>query len=165
MDVNEIHEAIYASSNGVVVERRKSIVVPVVLLLAGVALFVLNYFIDNGSDANNLKSAIVLLGAGLMLLGGLLGGIAIFGEGLPYHTKDKCFLARKQYSFDHSQQQEIKKAISSGVKSELDAIKESDVAGVLAVCYYSPKSDFTAMQAFAYDELDYKPITEVKIRA
>jgi hypothetical protein len=165
MDIKEIYEAIYASSNGVIVERRKSIVVPILLILVGVALFVLNYFIDNGADANNLKSSIVLVGAGLMLLGGLLGGIAIFGEGLPYHKADKCFLVRKQYSFDHSQQQEVKSAVNSGDKSKLDAVKESDIAGILAVCYYSPKGNFTAMQAFAYDELDYKPITEVKIRA
>lgn len=164
MEIKEINEAIYASSNGVVVERRKSIVVPILLLLSGVALFVLNYFIENGSDANNLKSSIVLVGAGLMLLGGLLGGIAIFGEGLPYHKTDKCFLVCKKYSFDHSQQQEVTAAVNSGEKSKLDAIKESNITGVLAVCYYSPKGDFTAMQVFAYDELDYKPISEVKIR-
>lgn len=165
MDIKEIYEAIYASSNGVIVERRKSVVVPTLLLLAGVGLFVLNYFIENGSDANNLKSSILLMGAGLMLLGGLLGGIAIFGEGVPYHKFDKCFLVRKQYSFDREQQHDVENAINSLDKSKLDAIPESNVAGILAVCYYSPKGSFVAMQAFAYEELDYKPVTKVKIRA
>ena len=165
MNITEINEAIYVSSNGVVVERRKSIIVPILLLLAGVAILVGNYFVENGDDANNLKSALVLVGAGLMLLGGLLGGIAIFGEGSPYHKVDKCFLDRKQYSFDREQLHDVKEAVNSGDKSKLEAITESNVAGILVVCYYSPKSGFVAMQAFVYDELDYKPVTEAKIRA
>ena len=47
MNIKDFNEALYASSNGVVVERRKNIVVPLLVLLAGVALLVVNYFIEN----------------------------------------------------------------------------------------------------------------------
>ena len=55
MDIKNFNEALYVSSNGVVVERRKSIIVPVLVLLAGLGVLAINLFIENGDDANNLK--------------------------------------------------------------------------------------------------------------
>ena len=165
MNISEINEAIYASSNGVIVERRKNIVVPILVLIAGVAMLVANYFIENGTDTNNLKSTLMLAGGCVLMLGIILSGVAIFGEGRPYHTNDKNYLTLKQYSFDRSQQREVEKAVNSGDRKNLEAIDEGDVAGLIAVCYYSPKGKFVAMQAFAYDEFTYKPITKLKIVA
>ena len=165
MDIQEINEAIYASSNGAVIERRKPIFVPLLVLVAGLAMLVGNYYIGNGADYTALKSTLALVGGVLILVGVALCGIAVFGGGLPYHKADKCFLSLKRYSFERVQEKDVAKAINSVDKSALDAVKESDVAGILAICYYSPKGTFVAMQAFAYEELDYKPITGVKIRA
>lgn len=164
MDIKDFNEALCASSNGVVVERRKSIVVPALVLLAGVAMLVANYFIDNGSDANNLKSTLVLAGGILSLVGVALCGIYVFGGGSPYHTADKCFLVRKQYSFDRAQRESVVKAVEACDKLALDGIEESDIAGVAVMCYHSPRSKFCAMQAFAYDEFVYKGITSMKIK-
>lgn len=161
MDIKDFNEALYASSNGVVVERRKSIIVPVLVLLAGIALLVINYFIDNGNDANNLKSALVLVGGIVAIVGIVLCGINIFGGGAAYHTTDKCFLARKQYSFNRAQHDEVVKAVERCDKLALDGIEESDIAGVSVVCYYSPRSKYCVMQAFAYDEFVYKNITSM----
>lgn len=163
MNITEINEAIYASSNGVIVERRKSIIVPVLVLIAGVAMLVANYFIENGSDTNNLKSTLMLAGACVLLLGIVLCGVAIFGEGRPYHNEDKNYLTLKQYSFERSQQKEVVKAVNSGERKALADLEEGEVAGILAICYYSPKGKFVAMQAFAYEEFTYKPITELKV--
>ena len=163
MNITEINEAIYASSNGAIVERRKRIIVPFLVLVAGVALLFVNYFIDNGVDANNLKSTLVLVGGCVLLIGVVMCGVAIFGGGLPYHNIDRCYLTRKQYSFDHSQQQEVAKAVNGGDRAALDNIEQSEVAGILAVCYYSPKGNYVAMQAFIYENYAYKSITELKI--
>ena len=158
-----INEAIYASSNGAVVERRKSVVVPVLLLLAGLAMLIVNYMIENGDDANNLKSTLVLAGGAMLLLGVIQICVALFGSGVPYHKVDKCFLTRKHYSFDRSKQEEVVRAVNSGDRTLLDTVPESNVTGVLVVCYYSSKSNFVAMQAFEYEEFSYMPITDVKI--
>ena len=163
MNLSEINEAIYASSNGVIVERRKNIIMPILVLLAGAAMLVANCFIENGSDTNNLKSTLMLAGGCVLMLGVILSGIAIFGEGRPYHTLDKNYLTLKQYSFDRSQQRVVEKAVNSGDRKSLEAVEEGDVAGIIAVSYYSPKGKFVAMQAFAYEEFTYKPITELKI--
>ena len=163
MDIKDFNEELYASSNGVIVERRQNIIVPILALLVGVALLVANYFIDNGSDTNNLKSALVLIGGAISLVAVALCGTRIFGGGAPYHTKDKCFLTRKQYAFDRAKQDDVVKAVKSCDKSALDAIGESDIAGISVICYYSPQSKFCAMQAFAYEEFVYKAISELKM--
>ena len=164
MDIKDFNEALYASSNGVVVERRKSIIVPVLVLLAGAALLVVNYFIDNGTDANNLKSALVLVGGCVSLVGVALCGVAIFGGGEPYHTDDKCFLVRRQYSFDRAQRDSVVKAVEACDKLALDGIEESDIAGISVVCYHSPRSKYVAVQAFAYEEFVYQSITPMKVK-
>uniref|UniRef100_UPI0040566618 hypothetical protein n=1 Tax=Alistipes sp. TaxID=1872444 RepID=UPI0040566618 len=163
MDIKDFNEALYASSNGVVVERRKSIIVPMLVLLVGVALLVANYFIENGNDANNLKSALVLTGGCVAIIGAVWCGICLFGGGVPYHTGDKCFLVREQYSFDRAQREEVMTAIEACDKSALDKIEESDIASISAICYHSPRSKYCAMQAFTYQEFVYKAITNVKI--
>jgi len=165
MDIKDFNEALYASSNGVIVERRKSIILPIIVLLAGIALLVANYFIENGTDANNLKSALVLMGGAIALIGIAWCGIRIFGGGEPYHTADKCFLEREQYSFDRAQQNTIIKAIESCDKTAIDNLEESDIAGLSVLCYHSPRSKYCAMQAFAYEEFVYKAITELKVKS
>lgn len=165
MDITEFNEALYASSKGVVVERRKDLIVPILVLLAGVALLVANYLIENGDDANNLKSTLVLAGGAVVVLGVALCGIRVFGSGAPYHKGDKCMLVSKQYSFDRSQQAEVVKAVTACDKEALDALEESDIAGVTVVCYYSPRSRYVAMQAFAYEEFSYKDITPFEVKA
>ena len=164
MDIKDFNEALYASSDGVIVERRRSIIIPILVLLAGVALLVTNYFIENGSDANNLKSALVLTGGLVSLVGIALCGVGIFGGGAPYHTGDKCFLLRKQYSFDRAQYGCVIKAVEACDKLVLDGIEESDIAGISVICYYSPRSKYCAMQAFAYEEFVYKSICELRIK-
>ena len=163
MDIQEINEAIYASSNGVVVERRQNIIIPIIIFLVGVAVLVINSFIENGADANNLKSALVLFGGAISLIGGALCCMRALGGGAPYCTKDNCFLSRRQYSFNRAQYNEVVKAVEKGDKAALDDIEESSIAGISVVCYYSPKSDFCAMQAFAYEEFVYNAITALKI--
>ena len=164
MDIKNFNEALYASSNGVVVEHRRNTIIPVLFLLVGVALLVANYFIDNGSDANNLKSALVLIGGAITLVSVAFCGVRIFGAGEPYHTADKCFLVRKQYAFERAQHDSVVKAVEACDKEALDNIKESDIAGYSVLCYHSPRSKYCAMQAFAYEEFVYKSITELKAR-
>ena len=50
-------------------------------------------------------------------------------------------------------------------KSAIDAISESDIAGITVICYYSSQSNFCAMQAFAYEEFVYKPQTPMIVKA
>lgn len=164
MDIREFNEVLSASSNGVVVERRQSIILPVLVFLVGVALLVGNCFIENGTDANNLKSALVLIGGAILLVGGALCAARLLGGGSPFHTTDNCFLVRHQYSFDRALLNDVVKAVESGDISNLKALAESDIAGVMVICYTSPNSNFCAMQAFAYEEYVYNAKTALVIK-
>ena len=165
MDIKDFNEALYASSNGVVVERRKSVIVPVLIVLVGVVLLVANGFIENGEDANNLKSTLVLAGGLISITGAILCGVRIFGSGAPYHKIDKCFLVRRQYSFERSQEDRVIKVVEACDKLALDGEDESDIAGISVLSYHSPRSKYVAMQAFVYDEFVYKGITKLKIKS
>lgn len=164
MDITEFNEAMYASSKGVIVERRKSLIVPILVLLVGICLLVGNYFIDNGEDSNNLKSTLVLAGGAVVLLGVALCGVRIFGGGAPYHKGDNCMLVSRQYSFDRSQQASVVKVVSACDKEALDNLEESDIAGVTVLCCHSPRGKYVAMQAYAYEEFTYKEITPIKVK-
>lgn len=165
MNIKDFNEALYASSNGVVVERRKSIILPLSILLVGVALLVLNIFVENGDDTNNLKSTLVLAGGLVTIVGLAYCAVNIFGGGVPYHKADKCFLVCKKYAFERVQTDRVMKAIEKADKSALDTIEESEIAALSVVCYYSPKSDYCAMQAFVYEDFIYHSITKLRIKA
>ena len=164
MNIKDFNEAIYASSNGVVVEHRKSIIAPVVVIAVGIALFVANSLISNSAETTDLKSTLILAGAFVVGIGAILLCVRLFGAGIPYHTADKCYLVAKQYSFSREQQGAVVEAIDACDQLALNALEESDIAGITVICYHSPRSKYCAMQAFAYDEFVYKGITELKIR-
>ena len=165
MNIKDFNEALYASSNGVIVERRKSIVMPLVILLIGILFLAVNSFVKAGDDTNNLKSFLVLAGGLVTLVGVAYCAVNIFGGGAPYHMVDKCFLIREQYAFDRSQIKDVQMAVERCDKEALDAIEESDIAGISVVCYYSPKSDYCAMQAFAYEDFVYNSISKLSIKS
>ena len=164
MNIKDFNEALYASSNGVVVEHRKRIIIPIIILLIGVAMLVANYFIEDSESVNNLKSALILFG-GLATIVGIAYCVAcIFGSGTPYHKEDKCLLLCNQYSFDRAQLQVVEEAVKLCDKSALDALPESDIATLPVICYYSPKSSYCAMQAYMYEGFDYQSVTPFSTR-
>ena len=165
MNITDFNEAIYASSNGVVVERRKNFIIPIIVLLAGVAMLVANYFIPEGTTTDNIKSALVLMGGLITIVGVAYSAMAIFGGGMPYHKGDKCMLIRRQYIFNRTQIDDVVKAVAQCDRVAVEKIGESDIAGVMVICYYSPKSDYCVMQAFAYEGFAYQSITSLAVKA
>ena len=83
MDKIKICEAMYALPGEVVVRRRKSLLIPAVLLVAGVAMLVLNNIYGAGLS-NNMRSALVFLGGALALAGMITLAARFFSaEGAP----------------------------------------------------------------------------------
>lgn len=165
MNIKDFNEALYASSNGAIVERRKGVVVPIIILLVGIAMLVANAFLPDNPEMNNLKSTIVLMGGLVTLVGVVYVALCLFGRGVPYHKEDRCNLQYKQYAFERALQSRVVAAVEKCDKIALDALEESDVAGVTVVCYYSPKSNYCIMQAFAYDDFTYQSITKLYEKA
>lgn len=163
MDKNIFNEALYASCPDVVVCRRKSVVLPIVTLVTGVALLVVNSFIDNGGDSNNLKSSLVLLGGIIALVGVIVTLVRLFGRGEPYHKATRQFLSYDSYNFGHEQREKVLKAVKEADVESLKKLPQSEVASIAVMAYTSTGGEFVAMQPFAYEELEYRPICDVKI--
>lgn len=165
MNIKDFIEALYASSDGVIVERRRSIVIPLLVLLVGVALLVVNCFIDGGEATNNLKSSLILAGGLITLVGVAYCLVNVFGGGAPYHKGYNCFLARKQYAFDRAKIDAVVKAVEACDRATLDTIGEGEIAELSVICYYSPNGDYCAMQAFVYEDFLYNSVTKLSIKA
>ncbi len=165
MNIKDFNEALYASSNGVVVERRKNPIIPIIILLAGVALLVANTFVPSVIEYNNIKSVLVLAGGLITLVGVAYCAVNLFGRGVPYHKGEKCALVQRQYSFDRAQLQKVVSAVEKCDKIALDAIDESDIAGVSVICCYSPNGNYCVMQAFTYEDFVYQSITKLYEKA
>ena len=165
MNIKDFNEALYTSSNGVVVERRKSTIIPIVVLVAGFAMLAANWFISDSVEMNNLKSALILIGGFTAIIGAICASGSIFGGGMPYHNGDKCFLVRKQYSFERSRIDEVVKAVQQCDRTAVENIGESEIAGVTVLCYYSPNSNYCVMQAFVYEEFTYQSVTKLATKA
>lgn len=164
MSKYDMREALCALPCGVIVKRRKTVAVPLLLLVAGVAMLVTNGMLSGSADNADLKSALVLFGVALTLVGGIVTAARLFGAGgAPYHIGDGCFLRREEFKFDKERAAEVAEAIRQGDFEALRAIPQSGVSAVTAVLYSSRTSGFAACGAFKYADMEMRPICEMKV--
>lgn len=165
MNKKGICEVLYTSYGDCVEARRKSLVWPIVVLVAGVALLIVNAFVDNGADSNNLKSTLVL-GGGLVAIAGIVLILArLLGEGAPYHKATKSFLCGRTYSFAAEQREQVMQAVKVCDVAALAKMPQSDVQSIVVVTYASKGHEFVALQPFVYEELEYRPIVDVVVKS
>ena len=159
-------EAMCALPNNVVTMRRQSLVMPIVTLFIGVTLFVVNGFLDGGSEMSNIKSAIVLFGAVFVLVGGAMTLIRFGGGGLaPWHTEEKCFLKKEELKFRKEDKTEVLDLVKLGNFTTLRSIKAANVSALIVTLWSTPSGHFTAAQVFEYIDLELQPVSELKVKA
>lgn len=144
--------------------RRKSLLMPILTLVAGMALLFVNGSVPATSAMMNLKSAIVLLGAVVAAVGVALVVYRAMGSGqAPYHTADGCFLQKKELKFTKEKSSHIRNLVNRGEIATLRTLTEDGVSAVMVVLYTSPRSGFCAVQAFEYIEMELQPVSDLKI--
>ena len=99
MDKTKICEAMYALPGAVVIRRRKSFLMPVLLVAAGIALLILNRSF-RADLSNDLRSAIVFVGASLLLAGVAVLFARLFSAGNPYYPAGRCYLRYEELFFE-----------------------------------------------------------------
>ena len=162
MDKNKICEALYALPGNIVVKRRKFQLLPAVLFVAGAAMIVVNNMY--GADlTNNLRSSIVFIGGILVVAGMIMAAAQMFGSGGPFHREERCFLLYEELYFDRGIRSDVMQAVSDGDVERLLGMKRAQVPALTVALYRTPGNRFAAMQAFEYADLEYKPLTELKI--
>lgn len=158
----KFYEALYASCSDIVA-RRKSIVLPLLVIALGIALPLISMMIFEGPEFDDLNSSIVLIGIALAVGGGiwLLGRLV--GTGEPYHTAKRRFLETKTLSYDRFRRSEVLNAIGSGDINRLLAIPTCEVSALCVMITMLHDKSFAAAQAFEYAELEYKELCGVTI--
>ncbi|WP_418991743.1 hypothetical protein [Alistipes sp.] len=165
MDRNKICEAMYALPGGVVVKRRKSLAFPLLLALAGVAMIAANA-VFAASLSNNVSSALVFVGGVSALAGLTLVGVRLFGsQGVPYHTQGGCYLRYDELYFGREERAEVERLLDRGAVEQLLDRPHAQVPALTVALYRTADNRFAAMQAFEYSELEYRPLTELRIVA
>lgn len=163
MDKIKICEAMYALPGEVVVRRRKSLLVPAVLFAAGAALLVLNHMYG-AAMTNNLSSAAVFLGGSLALAGMITLAARYFSaEGAPYHRTGRSYLRYDELYFERTERAAVERFIAEGAVDQLLAMPRARVPAVAVAVYRTPDNRFAAMQAFEYADLEYRPLTRLRI--
>lgn len=162
MSNNNIHKALYALPDVNIVARRKPLTIPLVLLFVGMVLFAINPLIDSTIQMSSLKSAIILFGAVLVVVGILMTLFRLMGDSyVPFHVDDKCYLQREELRFEKNKSSYIIDLILKEDFITLRSLKQDGVSAVTVVIYSSPISGFCACQAFEYVELEQRPLCKM----
>ena len=157
-------EAMYSMMKGVVEPRRRSMAAPALIAALGVALLLVNGFlIENAVDNSNLKSALVLFGVTLLIVGIVYA--IVRQSGAPYHLQDRCFLCKKELKFYKERREEVVDLVKRADFTTLQQLPEDGVSAVTVVLYSSPRSGFCAAQVFEYEEMEMHPASDLIIRA
>lgn len=164
MSKYDMCEALYALPGGVVVKRRKPIAMPTALLVAGVALLIINSQIEASAEMMNLKSALVLFGAIAAVVGAVILVLRMMGgAGAPYHAADGCYLKCKELKFNKEKSAQLRDLVNRGDFTTLRSLPEDGVSAVTVVMYTSPRSGFCAAQVFEYFELELRAVSQLRV--
>ena len=86
----------------------------------------------------------------------------MFGSGrAPFHREERCFLLYEELYFDRGIRSDVMQAVSDGDAERLLGMKRAQVPALTV----APTALATASppQAFEYADLEYKPLTDLKI--
>lgn len=163
MDKTKICEAMYALPGEIVVRRRRSLGLPLMLLAAGALLLIVNGAYGE-RFSNDLRSALVFTGGVTALAGVIALAVRIFStEGIPYHSREHCFLRYEELYFDRTARTDVVGMVGDGAVERLLKLPRAQVPAVAVAIYRTGDNRFAAMQAYEYADLEYKPLTELKI--
>ena len=163
MNTKKFCETLYASCDGAVVRRRKSLLTPILLIVAGIGLPFLGGLLEDNATTDTLHSALVICGIGIILVGAILLLGRCTGDGEPYHLKRRCFLNSQSRNYKRELRSKVLDALGKGDYKALMAIPTSEASGLTVLIYALPDGTFAAAQAYEYTELEYRPLGSVYV--
>lgn len=158
----KFYEELYASCS-YIVARRKSIVLPILIIVAGIVLPLLSTMLLSGEQFDNVNSVVILIGIAMAITGGIMLLGRLSGKGEPYHTKSGKFLTTRTLAYDRSRRSEVLKAMSSGDINALLSIPTCEVSALCLLLTTLKDNSFAAAQLFEYAELEYRELSRVTV--
>ena len=162
MNKIKFYEELYASCS-YIVARRKSIVLPILIIVAGIVLPLLSTILLSGEQFDNVNSVVILIGIAIAITGGILLLGRLSGKGEPYHTKSGKFLTTRTLAYDRSRRSEVLKAMGSGDINALLSIPTCEVSALCMLLASLEDNSFAAAQLFEYAELEYRELSRVTV--
>lgn len=162
MNKIKFYEELYASCS-YIVARRKSIVLPILIIVAGIVLPLLSTILLSGEQFDNVNSVVILVGIAIAIAGSILLLGRLSGKGEPYHTKSGKFLTTRTLAYDRSRRSEVLKAMGSGDINALLSIPTCEVSALCLLLTTLEDNSFAAAQLFEYAELEYRELSRVTV--
>lgn len=160
MDKKSICEAMYALPGGVVVRRKKSYLLPVLIFLIGMALVVLYYCSELSA---NTGSSLIMAAGATVIIGILMICNCIFDtEGRPWHVPTNRPMRYEERFFPVESRNDVRRYVEEGSLKRILAADKSRVSGIAVAIYRTEDCSFGAMQAYEYVGYEYRPITPVE---
>ena len=157
-------EALYALPGSVVVPHKKPLAMPLLITVLGATLLAVNGWCLKDVDMPDVKSALVLFGAVFAMVGGAILVARLAGNStLPYHKNDNNYLHHETLKFKKEQKAKVMELINKGDTATLKKLPSDGISALVVEVYSSPKSGYTATQAFEYLDLEWQPVSELKI--
>lgn len=163
MDKNKICEELYALPGNRIVKRRKPILIPLLLMLTGAALLLVNALLVD-AEAVNLKSALVFLGGATLLTATLMMALRLFGgDGIPFCPACGKYLLYEELYFDRSKLREVMTRSETVDVKGLRQMESQSVPMLAVTIFRTPDDSFAACQVFEYVELEYRPLCGLRV--
>lgn len=163
MNDKHIRKAMYALPDGVVVRRRKPIIPFLLMFVAGFALIIFSD-LDGEVLSHNLSLGILTAGVTLTVISGMVLSLRFPQKrGAPAMSDTGEYLIHKEYNFDRSMRADLLQWIAAGDIEKIISQKPVALQSIVVSMYRTQDNRFAAMQAYEFVELEFKPISEIKI--
>lgn len=163
MDKKSICEAMYALPSGVVVRRKRTIGMPLLILAIGIGVVAINYGMDIEAQSADFSSSLLLIAGATIIVGLLLLLSRLFDrEGYPWHTPTRRPLRYEERFYPVEQRNEVQRMVDEAAYLRLVAADTKRTSGIAVAIYRSEDKRFAAMQAYEYIDYEYRPITGIR---
>ncbi len=158
-NLQHIDRAIYSISNEIV-PRRKSPVVPIILMLAGVGLMVLSSELGRIPDKENIASSTLFFGVSMVAVCGVITLVRLLNKrGYPYHKVSRRRMREQVVYFDPVRRKEVTALFERGDLPALDAISSENPSPLMMISYRTSDDKVAVMQLHEYVPHNYVPIS------
>ena len=163
MDKKSICEAMYALPSGVVVRRKRTIGMPLLILAIGIGVVAINYGMDIEAQSADFSSSLLLIAGATIIVGLLLLLSRLFDrEGYPWHTPTRRPLRYEERFYPVELRNEVQRMVDEAAYLRLVAADTKRTSGIAVAIYRSEDKRFAAMQAYEYIDYEYHPITGIR---
>lgn len=153
-----LSDALYTQEG--VVARKKSFVIPAILLVVGAAVAVWSLQSPGLAENKSLSSALMLIG-GLVALYGLIRLLVGISARVPYYAPTGERLRSKKIFFELSERAALLAAFQAGDLDRIMKLARTNSSNVLLVCYTTPSGSCILAQVQEYVPHEFVPVTDV----